>query len=48
MHHVYFVMTMGAFILVGSFFIDILQSDEVGVSKEKDNQTGAPDQKTVR
>jgi FlaA1/EpsC-like NDP-sugar epimerase len=42
-HHVYFAMTMSVFMFVGSFIVDILQSDELGVPKEEDNQEEAPD-----
>lgn len=37
MHHMYFGMTMIVFMLVGSLFVDIFKSDEVGVVKGEDN-----------
>jgi len=47
-HNAYFIMTMAVFIFIGSFIVDILQSDELGVPKEEDNQEDTPDPKTVR
>jgi len=37
-YHVFFAMTMAVFMFVGSFFVDILQSDELGAPKEDVNQ----------
>jgi len=41
-HHVYFVMTMAVFVIIGSFIVDIHQSDGIDVSKRADNQEDTP------
>ena len=41
-HHVYFAMTMAVFVFIGSFIVDILQSDEIDLTKQADNQEDTP------